>query len=434
MVMNKTLSLCIITKNAENDLKNCLESVKNIVDEIVLIDTGSTDNTKKIALEYNSKIYDYNWQDSFSEARNFALSKVKTDWVLILDSDEVLIDKSDRIKEIINAHYNKIPMYFVDILTYTNPENEEYSLYQKKIRLFPNHSNIKFEYSVAEEIYHPEGIKNLESFDAHGIVIKHFLNGGTKSKSPRNVPILKKEIRKNPESFYYNYLMGKECIQHGLLSKAFTSYQNALSSDEEKDSVYLSEICTDIIKILYKQGNREEALNECLRRESICKNNPEYWLTYGYLAIKENDFSTAEKALLKSMEINPPAHSIIVNIDTITWKPELLLGYTYLRLKNYEKAKVYLEKALEHNQNQWLLLFYLGVTCKHLKDYNASEAYFKAAEILVPENHNQELKFSILLMHIMSGNFDKANDLIKTMIEDISGSEPEELTLLDYDL
>lgn len=432
--MNKTLSLCIITKNAENDLKNCLNSIKDLVNEIILVDTGSTDNTKKIASDFKSKIYDYNWQESFSEARNFALSKVQTDWVLILDSDEVLVGEHSNIIEIINKDYkDKIPMFFVDILTYTDPNNEEYSLYQKKIRLFPKSNNIKFEYSVSEEIIHPEGITNLESHDAKGIVIKHFLNGGLKSKSQRNVPILKKELKKNPKAFYYNYLMGKECLQHGLLAKAFTSYQNALGSPDEKDSVYLSEICTDVIKILYKQGNREEALNECLRRENICQNNPDYWLTYGYLAIRECDFKTAERAFLKSLEINPPAHSIIININNITWKPELLLGYTYLRLKDYKNAKIYLEKAVEHNQNQWLLLFYLGITCKNLKDFNSSEAYFKAAELLVPEQHKQELKFSILLMHIMSGNFDKANDLVKNMIGDLSEQE-EELSLLDYDV
>lgn len=431
--MNKTLSLCIIAKDAEKDLKNCLESVKDIVDEIVLIDTGSTDNTKKIASQYNAKIYDYNWQESFADARNFSLSKITTDWILILDADEVLVGDKNKLKEIINADYpEKTPMYFLDILTYTKPDNEEYSLYQKKIRLFPKHENIKFEYSVAEEIIHPEGIANLQAFDASGIAIKHFLNGGLKSKSQRNVLILKKELKKNPKAFYYNYLMGKECLQHGLLVKAFTSYQNALSSTDEKDSVYLADICTDLIKILYRQGNREEALNECIRRERICENNPEYWLTYGYMATREGDFQTAEKAFLKALNINPPAHSLIIHIDNITWKPELLLGYTYLRLKDYKNAKIYLEKAVEHNQNQWLLLFYLGVTCKNLRDYNSSEAYFKAAEMIVPEEHSQELKFSILLMHIMSGKFEKANELVKSMIADLS-EQTEELTLLDYD-
>jgi glycosyltransferase involved in cell wall biosynthesis len=112
-IMNKTLSLCIITKNAENDLKNCLNSIKDLVNEIILVDTGSTDNTKKIASDFKSKIYDYNWQESFSEARNFALSKVQTDWVLILDSDEVLVGEHSNIIEIINKDYkDKIPMFF----------------------------------------------------------------------------------------------------------------------------------------------------------------------------------------------------------------------------------------------------------------------------------------------------------------------------------
>ena len=432
--MNKTLSLCIIAKDADKDIRQCLESVKGLVDEIVLIDTGSTDSTKKIALEYGAKVYDYLWQNDFSDARNFSLSKVNTDWVLILDSDEILKGEKENLKEIINADYNgKIPIFFIDILTFTDKNNEEYSYYQKKIRLFPKNQNIKFEYSIAEEITHPEGIGNLISLEAKGLVIKHFLEGGPKGKSQRNVPILKRELKKNPKAFYYNYLMGKECLQHGFLVKAFTAYQNALKSEDEKESFYLAEICTDLIKILYKQGNREEALNECLRREKICENNPDYWLTYGYLAIKEGDFKRAEKCLLRAMEINPPAHLVLVNVDAITWKPELLLGYTYLMLKDYNNAKLYLEKAVEHNDSNWLLLYYLGVVCKNLKDYSSSEAYFKAATIIAPPGHIEELKFSLLLMLIMGGRFDKANDLVQSMVEKLAVDKDENISL-SYDL
>ncbi len=432
--MNKTLSLCIIALNAEKDIRKCFESVKGLVDEIVLIDTGSIDSTKKIALEYKAKIYDFVWQNDFSEARNFALSKVKTDWVLILDSDEVIKSEIDKLKDIINDDYfDKIPMFFVNILTYTDIENDDYSYYQQKIRLFPKSDNIKFEYSIAEEIIHPNGTENLISLDAKGLVIKHYLDGGLKSKSQRNVPILKRELKKNPKSFYYNYLMGKECLQHGFLVKAFSAYQTALKSDDDKESFYLAEICTDLIKILYKQGNTEEALNECLRREKICEENPDYWLTYGYLAIKEGDYKHAEKCLLKVFDRNPPAHLVLVNVDNITWKPELLLGYTYLMLKDYVKAKEYLKKAVEHNDNNWLLLYYLGIVCKNLKDYTSSEAYFKAAEIISPPEYSEQLKFSILLMLIMGGRFDKANQLVQSMVQELKSDSQEDIRL-SYDL
>jgi tetratricopeptide (TPR) repeat protein len=434
--MKKTLSLCLIAKDAEKTIRNCLQSIEGIVDEIVMIDTGSTDQTKKIASEFKAKIYEYEWNENFSEVRNFSISKIETDWILILDTDEVFAGSKEKVEELMNKDYkDKIPMFFVDIFTYIKSSpDDDYTYFQKKIRLFPKHDNILFEFSVNEEITHPRGTENLLGLTAKGISIRHFLENGPKSKSKRNVLILKKELKKNPKDFYYNYLMGKECLQHGFLAKAFTSYQNALNSDDEKDEIYLSEICTDVIKILYRQGNIEEALNECIRREKICRDNPEYWLTYGYLALRQGDLSCAKDCLTKCLKLTPPAHSLTVNIDNVTWKPELLLGYIYLRLKDYKNSKIYLEKSLEHNQNQWLLLFYLGITCKNLRDYNASEAYFKAAEIIVPEDFRQDLKFSMLLMLIMSGRFDKANDLVKSMVDDIDFNEDEELNLLDSDV
>lgn len=434
--MNKTLSLCLIVKNAENTLANCIKSVSDFVDEIVIIDTGSTDFTRVIAASHNAKIYDFKWNDNFAEVRNFSLEKINTDWVLILDADEVFVGTEEVLRQLIDRDFkNKIPMYFVDIFTFTKTDSKQnYSFYQKKIRLFPKHENILFEYSLNEEITHPMGTDKLIGLTAKGIGIKHFLTDGLKGKSKRNIRILKNELKKNPNDFYYNYLLGKECLLHGYLAKAISAYQSALNSTDDKDELYLSEICTDVIKILYRQGEREEAFNECIRRENICANNPEYWLTYAYMALREGDLSCAKKCIEKCIEIPPPANALMINVGNITWKPELILGYIYLRKKDFKNAKIHLEKALEYTEDQWLLLFYLGITCKNLREFDSSEAYFKAAEYLVPEQFKQELQFSLLLMHIMSGKFDKANEIVKSMVKEFDLNKEEELNLLDYDI
>lgn len=85
-----TLSLCMIVKNEEKHLVKCLNSVKPIVNEIIVVDTGSTDRTKDIARIFGAKVYDFEWTNNFSEARNFALSKAEGDWILILDADETI--------------------------------------------------------------------------------------------------------------------------------------------------------------------------------------------------------------------------------------------------------------------------------------------------------------------------------------------------------
>ncbi|WP_337960802.1 glycosyltransferase family 2 protein [Caloramator sp. mosi_1] len=86
------ISLCMIVKNEENNIAKCLNSIKDYVDEIIITDTGSTDNTKEIAKSFTDKIFDYNWNNNFADARNFCISKAKNDWVLVLDADEVVIE------------------------------------------------------------------------------------------------------------------------------------------------------------------------------------------------------------------------------------------------------------------------------------------------------------------------------------------------------
>ena len=88
------LSLCMIVKDEEAALARCLDSVKEYVDEIVIVDTGSKDSTKQIAKKYTEKIYDFKWSSDFSAARNFSLSKAYGSWILVLDADEAMDRKS----------------------------------------------------------------------------------------------------------------------------------------------------------------------------------------------------------------------------------------------------------------------------------------------------------------------------------------------------
>ena len=89
----KTISLCMIVKDEENVIERCLKSVKGIFDEIIIVDTGSSDSTKKIVSKYTDKIYDYKWNNDFSEARNYSFSKATCDYIMWLDADDVLLEE-----------------------------------------------------------------------------------------------------------------------------------------------------------------------------------------------------------------------------------------------------------------------------------------------------------------------------------------------------
>ena len=92
-----TVSLCMIVKNEETVLARCLDSIHKLMDEIIIVDTGSTDRTKEIAARYTNKIYDFTWTSDFSEARNFSFSKASMDYIYAADADEVLDESNQRL-------------------------------------------------------------------------------------------------------------------------------------------------------------------------------------------------------------------------------------------------------------------------------------------------------------------------------------------------
>ena len=112
-----TISLCMIVKDEEKVIERCLNTVVDIVDEIIIVDTGSQDSTKEKVKKYKADIYDFPWKDDFAEARNFAFSKARMDYILWLDADDVL-EKEDQeklklLKENLNNTVDVISMMYV---------------------------------------------------------------------------------------------------------------------------------------------------------------------------------------------------------------------------------------------------------------------------------------------------------------------------------
>ena len=122
-----TISLCMIVKNESRILARCLSSIADLMDEIIIIDTGSTDNTKEIAREYTDKVFDFTWTGSFADARNYSFSKATQDYIYCADADEVLDDKNrerfDHLKTSLLPEIEIVQMYYVNQLQYNTMYN-----------------------------------------------------------------------------------------------------------------------------------------------------------------------------------------------------------------------------------------------------------------------------------------------------------------------
>ena len=166
-----TFSLCMIVKNEKSTLDRCLSSIADIMDEIIIVDTGSTDGTKDIAKRYTAKVYDFPWVDDFSLARNFAFEKATCDYIYSADADEVL-DEENRtrlknLKSVMMHGVEIVTMWYVEsgVQTVLNVKRERRPKLYKRLRKFvwidPIHETVRTDPVVFDsdiEISHrPEG-------------------------------------------------------------------------------------------------------------------------------------------------------------------------------------------------------------------------------------------------------------------------------------
>ena len=148
-----TVSLCMIVKNEERILARCLDSLAGLMDEIIIVDTGSTDATKEIAARYTEQIYDFAWTGDFSEARNFAFSKAQMEYIYSADADEVL-DEENRaaflqLKETLLPEIEIVQMYYANQLSHGTIYN-----YDKELRpkLFKRNRTFRWQGAIHEQI------------------------------------------------------------------------------------------------------------------------------------------------------------------------------------------------------------------------------------------------------------------------------------------
>lgn len=162
------ISLCMIVKNEEQFLGKCLDSVKDIVDEIIVVDSNSSDSTIKIAENFGAKVYQYEWDSNYSNARNFSIRKASGKWILVLDADETIAKRDlERVKALAsNKHFegfffvqrnytnNKELQKFVSCENDTYEESKGFSGYFPAIivRMFRNSPDIFFEREIHEGV------------------------------------------------------------------------------------------------------------------------------------------------------------------------------------------------------------------------------------------------------------------------------------------
>lgn len=214
------LSICMIVRNEAQELPSLLRNI-GFADEIVAVDTGSTDRSKKILTKHPKvSLYSFSWNSHFAEARNYALSKAKGDWILVLDADERLDDPTS-LYPLLQA--SEIDAYDI-IMHNLQPKGSLTKVEKSRLpRLFRN-KGYRYEGAIHEQLSPSLTAMGAKRAPADFVIVHHgymydAVQGG-ESRFARNLAILESEIEKNPQDYYYVYhlaLMSK--IQDPARSK-----------------------------------------------------------------------------------------------------------------------------------------------------------------------------------------------------------------------
>jgi glycosyltransferase involved in cell wall biosynthesis len=339
----------MIVKDEEKVLDRCLSSIKDVLDEIIVVDTGSKDKTIKIAKKHGAKIYLFSWEDDFAKARNFCFSKATKDYILWLDADDVLLPKElEKLIELKQRLSGEIDAYSM-IYHYEVDENDNVLLSFRRNRLVKREKGFLWYGAVHEYLDIHENTLDTT------ICITH---KRTKPLSNRNLKIyedlLQKGLKLSTRDIYY---YGKELYDHEDYEKAIDYFLDFLDCEdgwiEEKITA-----CLKIARYYTWVGLFDHSRNYCYKTFEYAKPRPEVCCQMGSNYFEENKIEQAiywySLALTAGQDENPTAFN---NPSCSSWLPHLQLCMCHYKLGDVQKAKKHNEEAIKYNKNHESILF-----------------------------------------------------------------------------
>ncbi len=363
------LSICIITKNEQQNIERCLQCLQPYPFEIVVVDTGSTDKTKEIALKYTENVYDFAWCDDFGAAKNYAISKAENEYVMVLDSDEFLEPlEAARLEQLIMQHPQQVGRIKRRNLMTRNGQKQENVEWINRI-----FSKKRFHYEgrIHEQVMALDGC----DYDTYKtpVVIEHsgydLPEAERKKKAERNITLLLQELeRLEAEQKSHNTGQGEaESTQSEM-----EAVQDGLTAADEK----LPYILYQLGKSYYMAGDYALSCEYFSRGLSFDLNPKlEYVIdmveTYGYALINSG---RAEEALFFENIYEEFGNSADF---------QFLMGLIYMNNARFEEAIAEFLKAAEHTEcrtlgvNSYLAYYNVGVVYECLGHEAKAAEYYK---------------------------------------------------------
>lgn len=345
-----TISLCMIVKNEEKVLARCLDSVKEIADEIIIVDTGSEDQTKKIAKQYTDKVYDFEWIDEFAAARNFAFSKASKEYILWLDADDVFMEEDQQklldLKKTLDPSVDSVTMHYN--LAFDAKGNVISSL--RRNRLVKRSRNFRWEGAVHECLVVGGVIFNSDIAVTHK---KERADTGN-----RNIEIYERRLARgevfSPRDLYY---YANELLDHQRHQEAAEYYIKFLDTEQGwfEDNIAA---CGKLSDIYIHLKDWDNAMKYSLQSFKYDAPRAEACCRIGFLFLRQNMVKQAAAWYKIATQLEKPGENLgFVNHACWTWLPHLQLCVCYDRLGLHQQAYEHNEIARSYRPNDQSILY-----------------------------------------------------------------------------
>lgn len=411
------VTLCMITKNEESNIASCIQSVKYLVDEMIVVDTGSDDSTIDQALKAGAKVFNFDWQYDFAAARNFGLDRATGDWILVLDADETLeyIDIGT-FNNILRAN-TQIEGYFIHIESYIGYGEDK--IVDQAVRLFRNRKEYHFQGAIHEQVAASIRANNqgqgLAVTDLK-IIHRGYLNETiqAKDKHSRNMEVINRALTNHPDNPFLRYGLAIEYLQQDNVVRGNQELIKALQYMTGGEG-YFQNVVLTLVNGLLKVGERVQAKNLLDQVVVILPQQGELRLLQGMIAFYDGDYQEAVQFFKQAS----------TGIDDMKQLERVyqLCGDIYNSLADYEQAeREYLAALKLFPPHLYPLLQIIG-----MKQTEKSQLSWREISKFTTKENNKKLQLAL----IKQGEVQIA--LIVALLNMINGNQEDQVRRMTCD-
>jgi GT2 family glycosyltransferase/Flp pilus assembly protein TadD len=369
------VSLCLIVKNEESNLPSCLGSAADLVDEIVVVDTGSTDHTKDVAARFGARVFEFPWCDSFAAARNESLRHATGEWIFWLDADDRLDEDNRRkLRNLFGSLNGENAAYAMKCLCLPDQQSGS-STVVDHIRLFRNHPNIRFQHRVHEQI--------LASVRQAGSQI-HFTEVAVhhtgyrdaalrRKKLERDMRLLELENAESPDHPFTLFNLGCSLQELGRHAEALEVLRRSLARSQPDDSI-VRKLYGLIAGCHRARGEPDLALAACVEGRQNYPDDTELLFVEGVLRREQGDLDGAIICLERLFTSSPGPHFGSVDAGLRGYKGRHNLAVAYHQQQRPAEAEAQWRQAVAERPEfvpAWLGLADLFLVQLRWSDFEA---------------------------------------------------------------